>query len=280
MRWRVQNGFSLIELIVTVTLIAIIAGLAVPLARNSIRRQQEVELRRALREMRVAIDRFKEASDLGLIEVTLGTEGYPEDLEILVEGVDQIGAVDRRLRFLRRILVDPMTNSTNGVCALTRTIRSPIHGEAKTSSTSIRDPMRWLSTAACTRSGKLNRTRGFTLLELMIVLTIIAILASIAVPMYQATILRAKEAVLKENLHSIRSVIDQYTADKRTAPQSLEDLIAAGYLREVPEDPITESPTTWQVEFGATAMVPDQLDTGIVDVRSGAPAPFDRGHAL
>ena len=118
----------------------------------------------------------------------------------------------------------------------------------------------------------MNRTRGFTLLELMIVLTIIAILASIAVPMYQATILRAKEAVLKENLHSIRSVIDQYTADKRTAPQSLEDLIAAGYLREVPEDPITESPTTWQVEFGATAMVPDQLDTGIVDVRSGAPA--------
>ncbi len=111
MRGRRQHGFSLIELIVTVTLIAIIAGLAVPLARNSIRRQQEVELRRALREMRVAIDRFKEASDLGLIEVTLGTEGYPEDLEILVEGVDQIGAVDRRLRFLRRILVDPMTNS-------------------------------------------------------------------------------------------------------------------------------------------------------------------------
>ena len=111
MRGRFQHGFSLIELIVTVTLIAIIAGLAVPLARNSIRRQQEVELRRALREMRVAIDRFKEASDLGLIEVTLGTEGYPEDLEILVEGVDQIGTVDRRLKFLRRILVDPMTNS-------------------------------------------------------------------------------------------------------------------------------------------------------------------------
>ena len=118
----------------------------------------------------------------------------------------------------------------------------------------------------------MKRTRGFTLLELMIVLTIIAILASIAVPMYQATILRAKEAVLKENLHSLRSVIDQYTVDKRTAPQSLEDLIAAGYLREVPEDPITDSRTTWQVEFGSTAMVPDQLDTGIVDVRSSAPA--------
>ncbi len=108
-----HRGFSLIELIVTVTIIAILAGLAVPLARNSIRRQNEVELRRGLREMRVAIDRYKEAADLGLIEVTLGTEGYPENLEVLVEGVDQIGAVDRQLRFLRRIPVDPMTNSTD-----------------------------------------------------------------------------------------------------------------------------------------------------------------------
>ncbi len=108
-----HRGFSLIELIVTVTIIAILAGLAVPLARNSIRRQMEVELRRQLREMRVAIDRYKEASDLGLIEVMLGTEGYPESLEVLVEGVDQIGAVDRQLKFLRRIPVDPMTNSTD-----------------------------------------------------------------------------------------------------------------------------------------------------------------------
>ena len=108
-----HRGFSLIELIVTVTIIAILAGLAVPLARNSIRREMEVELRRQLREMRVAIDRYKEASDLGLIEVMLGTEGYPESLEVLVEGVDQIGAVDRQLKFLRRIPVDPMTNSTD-----------------------------------------------------------------------------------------------------------------------------------------------------------------------
>jgi len=99
-------------MIITFTLIAIIAALAVPLARNTIIRQKEVELRRALREMRVAIDRYKESSDLGLIEVTLGTEGYPESLEILVEGVEQIGAVDTQLKFLRRIPVDPMTNST------------------------------------------------------------------------------------------------------------------------------------------------------------------------
>ena len=104
-------GFSLVELIITITIVAILAGLALPLARNSILRQREVELRRGLREMRVAIDRYKEASDLGLIQVTLGTEGYPDSLEILVEGVDQIGQVDRKLKFLRRIPIDPMTNS-------------------------------------------------------------------------------------------------------------------------------------------------------------------------
>ena len=106
-----RRGFSLVELIITITIVAILAGLALPLARNSIVRQREVELRRALREMRVAIDRYKEASDLGLIQVTLGTEGYPDSLEILVEGVDQIGQVDRKLKFLRRIPIDPMTNS-------------------------------------------------------------------------------------------------------------------------------------------------------------------------
>ncbi len=106
------TGFSLIEMIVTMTIVAIIAGLAVPLARNAIIRQREVELRRALREIRVAIDRYKEASDLGLIQVTLGTEGYPESLELLVEGVDQIGTVDRQIKFLRRLPVDPMTDST------------------------------------------------------------------------------------------------------------------------------------------------------------------------
>jgi general secretion pathway protein G len=121
------------------------------------------------------------------------------------------------------------------------------------------------------RSGR-NRTgaRGFTLLEMMIVLTIIGILASIAVPMYQAVILRTREAVLKENLHSLRSVIDQYTADKKSAPQVLDDLVIAGYLREIPDDPITETNTSWQIELGDTALVPDQVDTGIVNVFSGS----------
>ena len=108
-----SSGFSLIELIITVTVIAILTGLALPLAQNSIRRQNEVELRRALREIRVALDKYKEASDLGLIQMIVGTEGYPENLEILVDGVNQIGAVDRKIKFLRKIPVDPMMRSTD-----------------------------------------------------------------------------------------------------------------------------------------------------------------------
>lgn len=126
-------------------------------------------------------------------------------------------------------------------------------------------------------SGFQSDVRGFTLIEMMIVLSIIAILASIAVPMYQSVILRTKEAVLKENLHSLRSVIDQYTADKKRAPQALEDLVIAGYLREIPEDPITEINTAWRAELGDTALVPDQVETGIVNVFSGSSAISSEG---
>ena len=110
---------------------------------------------------------------------------------------------------------------------------------------------------------------GFSLLEVMIVLTIVAILAAIAVPMYQSVILSAEEAVLKDTLFTLRSLIDAHTADKKAAPQNLEDLVDSGYLREVPEDPITDSRSTWVIEFGE-AMIPGQLTTGIVDVRSGS----------
>jgi general secretion pathway protein G len=107
-----NNGFTLIELIITVTVIGILAGLAVPLARNSIQREKEFALRQILRDMRTAIDKYKDLSDRGFIQVKLGTEGYPESLEVLVEGVQMVGAVDKKLKFLRRIPIDPMTNST------------------------------------------------------------------------------------------------------------------------------------------------------------------------
>ena len=106
------RGFTLIELVVTVMIVSILVGLAVPLARNSIKREKEFELRAALREIRTAIDKYKDASDRGLIMVKIDTEGYPEKLEVLVEGVQLVGQVDKKLKVLRRIPKDPMTNST------------------------------------------------------------------------------------------------------------------------------------------------------------------------
>ena len=93
-------------------IVSILVGLAVPLARNSIKREKEFELRAALREIRTAIDKYKDASDRGLIMVKIDTEGYPEKLEVLVEGVQLVGQVDKKLKVLRRIPKDPMTNST------------------------------------------------------------------------------------------------------------------------------------------------------------------------
>ncbi len=110
---RHQRGLTLIELVIAVAIVGILAGLALPMARMQIRRQKEVELRRSLREMRTAIDRYKDAADRGLLQVKLGTEGYPPELETLVKGVQLAGAPDRRVRFLRKIPVDPMTGSTD-----------------------------------------------------------------------------------------------------------------------------------------------------------------------
>jgi general secretion pathway protein G len=110
-----EHGFTLIELTVSVLIVAILTGLAVPLARNSIKREKEFELRVALREMRTAIDKYKDAADRGLIMVKVDTEGYPETLQVLVEGVQMVGAVDKKLKFLRRVPTDPMTNSTEWV---------------------------------------------------------------------------------------------------------------------------------------------------------------------
>jgi general secretion pathway protein G len=117
---------------------------------------------------------------------------------------------------------------------------------------------------------KTGKNRGFTLLELMIVLTIIAILVGISIPIYKAVILRTREATLKMNLHSMREVIDQYTADKKKAPQALQDLVDAGYFRELPWDPMTDSNTTWQASYDTALSSPDQTDSGISDVHSGA----------
>ncbi len=124
-----------------------------------------------------------------------------------------------------------------------------------------------------------GKTRGFTLIELMVVMSIILILISVAVPIYSQSILRAKEAVLRQNLFSMRSVIDQYTMDKGKAPQSLDDLVQAGYLKEVPKDPFTDSRDTWQTVQEDVLLSVDQNEPGINDVKSGAPGNGSDGTA-
>jgi general secretion pathway protein G len=102
-------GFTMVELAVVAAMIAILAAMAIPVARYSLRRQKELELRYELRLMREAIDRYKQLSDAGLIPLQLGGEGYPPDLETLVKGVELVGQIKKKEKFLRRIPIDPMT---------------------------------------------------------------------------------------------------------------------------------------------------------------------------
>jgi general secretion pathway protein G len=111
---------------------------------------------------------------------------------------------------------------------------------------------------------------GFTLMELMIVMAIIAVLATLAVPSFKGALRSAREAVLKEDLQVMRSAIDSYTMDKQKAPQSLDDLIQDGYLRSIPEDPITRSKETWVTDSSDALSSVDQTDGGITDVHSGS----------
>ena len=103
------RGYSLTELLVVCTLLTILSMTVFPVARFTVRRQKEAELRRSLRMMRNAIDDYKRFSDAGLIPIDVGSEGYPVELEVLVEGVELVGQIDKKQKFMRRIPVDPMT---------------------------------------------------------------------------------------------------------------------------------------------------------------------------
>jgi general secretion pathway protein G len=111
---------------------------------------------------------------------------------------------------------------------------------------------------------------GFTLLELIVVMSIIAILATLAVPKFTAAIRSAREAVLREDLHVMRAAIDSYTMDKQKAPQSLDDLVQSGYLRAIPEDPMTHSRDTWATDTSDAMYSLDQTEPGIDNVHSGS----------
>jgi len=113
---RLARGYTFVELLVVSSIVMILASAAIPLARVTARRQREAELRHSLREIRTAIDKYKDAADLGQIashDIKVGSEGYPPDLQVLVDGVGvQNDATGRRLKFLRRIPLDPLTHST------------------------------------------------------------------------------------------------------------------------------------------------------------------------
>lgn len=119
------------------------------------------------------------------------------------------------------------------------------------------------------QSCKLCPTRGFTLIEMMIVISLIVILISIAVPVYNNAILRAKEATLRQDLFTLRDVISQYTLDKKKAPQALEDLVQANYIRQIPKDPFTGQ-ANWTADQEDSQMAVDQTEPGIVDVHSSS----------
>jgi len=106
---RREAGFTLAELVMVAAVLTILATATLPIAKFSAKRSKEADLKLALREMRMAIDEYKRYSDAGLIPVDLGTEGYPKKLEVLVEGVQIVGQVDKKLKLLRRIPIDPMT---------------------------------------------------------------------------------------------------------------------------------------------------------------------------
>jgi general secretion pathway protein G len=133
------------------------------------------------------------------------------------------------------------------------------HGEALT------EPLVAQPAALSTR-----RRFGFTFVELMIVMAIIAILMAVALPIYTRSIIRSKESVLKNNLFTLRTVIDEYTYDKQKAPQTLQDLVSDGYLRQIPIDPITGNADSWRLIMEDSSNTVNQTQPGIFDVRSGA----------
>jgi general secretion pathway protein G len=132
-----------------------------------------------------------------------------------------------------------------------------------------------LHSAMCERKPG-REERGFTILELMIVITIVMILATIAVGQYQKSLLRSREAVLHQDLFVMREAIDQFTMDKNAAPQSLDDLQQANYLKAIPKDPFTHS-SDWNTDTCDTLLSPDQTTTGICDVHStsSGSSPFE-----
>jgi general secretion pathway protein G len=260
-----KKGFTLTEMLVTLTLLAILAAAIFPLAKNAVKREKEIELHRSLRLIREAIDVYKALADEKKIELDEEDEGYPPDLETLVEGVEvtEEGEEDedprtRIVKFLRRIPKDPMTNSYEwGLRSYQDDADSDV----------------WGGENVMIKKHLNTKKKGFTLIEILIVFTLIGILVGLGIPQYKYATKRAREAVLKEDLFTLRKLINQYYTDKMKYPLSLQALVDDEYLRTIPVDPITKSSETW-VEVQQTLTEDDLMsfdtEVGIVDIFSGS----------
>jgi general secretion pathway protein G len=131
-------------------------------------------------------------------------------------------------------------------------------------------PIPGQSAALPARGPRARRRCGFTFVELMVVMAIIVVLISMAIPIYQKSIIRAKESVLSNNLFTLRTVIDNYTYDKQKAPATLQDLVSEGYLRQIPTDPMINSNQAWKIVMEDATQAVNQDMPGIFDIRSGS----------
>jgi len=127
-----------------------------------------------------------------------------------------------------------------------------------------------LPVASSTLFARFRARRGFTLIEVLIVITLVTILASVGLATYTNAVRRSREAVLREDLFRMRDAIDQYYADKNKYPSTLQDLVSDGYLREVPKDPMTDSADTWQTENAEPDPANAAAEPGIFNVKSGS----------
>ena len=268
---------TLVELIVAFTILMLLSAMAVPLARSRVRKIKEHELREALHEMRAAIDKYKDygrrrTSSVPRSRMRSATRKVCRRWWTASREPGQ--GADTKIKFLRRIPHDPMTNTNEwGMRSMQDDPKISGWGGQNVFDVHTKSDQKgagWNPLCGVVSVRGVAQA-GFTLIELMIVMAIIVTLHRDR----RARTIRSrwsapKRSVLKSNLFTMRQMIDEYSFDKQKAPQTLQDLVSEGYLREVPKDPMTGNNTTWKLIMEDPAQSVNQQEPGIWDVRSGS----------